>query len=205
MPMLSRDMAWLGIRSQLFLPSRAKEVHLPFPQEHPYTSHTPQFAMFPDTHPYCRSTMPLQQQDTTISADTNGHSSPQDDKVTLEKSDSIKIKVHAQTQTPPFVRTVGVARPPFPYYVTHKASEYGKRVEQRYLASSPALPLVRENREMLWDYPRSQRHKVRRIIIIIIICSYNHYGEGGLSNTWPPLQGPNVPLKWGASLNWSPS
>ena len=28
-----------------------KELHLPFPAEHPYSSHISRFAVFPDTHP----------------------------------------------------------------------------------------------------------------------------------------------------------
>lgn len=30
--------------------NRDKEVHLPFPQEHPFTSHISRFAIFPDTN-----------------------------------------------------------------------------------------------------------------------------------------------------------
>lgn len=66
-----------------------------------------------------------------------------------------------QTQTCTAADSVGVARPPLPYYVLKKASEYDRRVERRFVGSSPGLPVVRENREMLWDLPRSQRHKVR--------------------------------------------
>ncbi len=96
---------------------RNKEVHLPFPQEHPYTSHMSQFAVFPDT-----------------SRPASG-------------------MVDAQTQT---------GGPPSLYKVSHKAVEKGFRVERRYPTTGGASPTSGLG-TMLWDLPRSRRHKVYRI------------------------------------------
>ena len=66
-----------------------------------------------------------------------------------------------------------IASPPLPYYVKQKAcesSKFANRVEHRFLYSSAGFPVVQSGKEMMWDYPRSQRHRVR-------IMSHNTYLE----------------------------
>ena len=131
---------------QPFLYYSAKEIQLPFPQEHPFTSHTPQFALFPDTQPH--PPPPAQPQHVS--------------KLELDQQDDSNEPetVNAGTQT----GIIGVAQPPYPYYVKHKAFTRGIRVEKRFIGSSHAIPLVKEHGGMLWDIPRSQRHKVIRLL-----------------------------------------
>lgn len=97
--------------------------------------------MFPDTQPYHYP--PTQYH--AIAEETEGGG---------------RGKVHAQTQTAPPGEAIGVARPPLQYFVVEKTLKHGMRVERRYMNSSPGIDLVRESREMLWDYPASTRHKV---------------------------------------------
>ena len=124
-----------------------------FPREHPFNSHTSQFAIFPDFHPhsYLPYTSPMP---TTLITQPTGSTQSGD------KDGTKRTSFDIQTQTLLPGDMVGVPRPPVPYFVPKKASEYGVRVERRYLNSSPGLPVVKESREMLWDIPRSQRHKV---------------------------------------------
>lgn len=123
-------------------PCRSKELTLPFPRQHPFTSHTPYFSVFPDTQPYC-CPLPLHTQHSAAASHAED---------TVQEG-----KVNAQTQTATLDEAVGVAHPPFQYYVAEKATKNGHRVERRYINSSPGIPL---SREMLWDYPGSRRHQV---------------------------------------------
>ncbi len=105
---------WLAEAITIIITShRQKEIHLPFPQEHPYTSHISRFTIFPDT------------------ASNN--------------------MVNAQTQT---------GNPPLIYEVSHKAGDSDRRVECRHLRTPGDLNLTSGAGTMLWDLPRSQRHKV---------------------------------------------
>lgn len=65
---------------------------------------------------------------------------------------------------PPMNGAYGVASPPLPYYVKQKAcesSKFANRVERRFLHSSAGFPVLHSSKEMMWDYPRSQKHRVR--------------------------------------------
>ena len=90
---------------------------MPFPQEHPYTSHISRFAVFPDTF----------------------HPQPPDG------------MVDAWTQT---------GSPPPLYQVSQKAVERGQRVECHYLSVPRDISVKSGAGTLLWDLPRSQRHKV---------------------------------------------
>lgn len=122
-----------------------KELHLPFPQEHPYTSHISRFAVFPHTNRHTAS-RPATQPNVSAVQEDGTHAEP--------------ATVSVQTQTVPWVSSVGAPMPPTPYYVSQKAFESGQRVECQYLCNTRIEGADQANM-MLWDLPRSQRHKVQ--------------------------------------------
>ena len=130
-----------------FLTSHSdKEVHLPFPQEHPYTSHISQFAVFPDTkyrQPLLNDSkqQPCKKKNLDIAT-------PQE--ALLPRTASI------QTQT-----ALSSFKPLPTYYVPQKAGEWGVRVEEHHL-SKPGIASLNPNvGRTFWDLPRSRQHRVR--------------------------------------------
>ena len=129
------------------LTHRQKESHLPFPAEHPYTSHISRFAVFPDT----KSNLLCIQQ-------------------AAEQSASPGLRpntVSVCTQTPlthgsQHTATSVAPKPATPYYVFQKVGERGHRVESRSL-TQPVPVETRSGSQgcgLLWDMPRSRRHQV---------------------------------------------
>ena len=177
-------------------------MQLPFPQEHPYASHTPHFAMFPDVHPHPTisntTTTPVQTPTTSLPP-ILPPSHPSGDHAPFSP-----VVVHTGTQAPE--ATVGVPHPPWLYYVSGKAVDQG-RVEQRYVGwLRPGLPVVKEKGEILCDLPRSQRHRVRELLCSfseVKICTCFLSYELSLSRSLPrsfsllpslPLSPPSLPL-----------
>lgn len=125
-----------------------KEVHLPFPQEHPYTSHISRFAVFPDT----KNQQPF--------PENNRQSPPcekkkESDVTVPSPQDVLPKSVSIQTQT-----ALTSLKPLPTYYVPQKAGEWGLRVEQHHL-STPGTPSLNPNvGRTFWDLPRSRQHRV---------------------------------------------
>lgn len=111
------------------------EISAPFPAEHPFTSHTSKFAVFPDIHP--------------------GQAFP--DAGALTTSTTLLVTTGTQTQEPdlPNYRHL-LPRLTTPFYVLKKASENNVRVECRHLDEE--YEDVPRNRSPMWDLPRSLRH-----------------------------------------------
>ena len=124
-----------------------KEVHLPFPQEHPYTSHISRFAVFPDTK-YQQSFLNDSKQQSCEKKDPES-TTPQE--AHLQRTASI------QTQT-----ALSSFKPLAAYYVLQKAGEWGVRVEEHHL-NKPGIASLNPNvGRTFWDLPRSRQHRVRQ-------------------------------------------
>ena len=121
-------------------------MHLPFPQEHPYTSHISRFAVFPDT----KSSLPLTKPDGRICEDRSAATD------ISQGGHHLPGTVDAHTQT------LLTSLKPLPtYYVPQKAGEWGLRVEEHYLGV-PGMPSLNPDvGRTFWDLPRSKQHKVR--------------------------------------------
>lgn len=139
---------------------RDKEVHLPFPQEHPYTSHISRFAVFPDTNhrslplnpipvpsPADKDSRQFPQESTNESSNTHGRSTAQD--TLLPRTASV------QTQT-----ALTSFKPLAAYYVPQKAGEWGLRVEEHHLSVPGIASLSTDVGRTFWDLPRSRQHRV---------------------------------------------
>ena len=110
---------------------REKEFCLPFPTEHPYTSHISQFAVFPDTHT------------------THSHTGTTPQHHTHHRTIGTQITTMRVLQ-----------RPVTPYYVTQKAFEIGLRRERHPLFPQTSHVTSQDGCGQLWDLPRSRRHQV---------------------------------------------
>lgn len=139
------------------LACRDKEVHLPFPQEHPYTSHISRFAVFPDTNhhpprpPPSSVSVPAGKvtqhpQESTKDCNTTG---PTTQDTLLPRTASV------QTQT-----TLTAFKPLPAYYVPQKAGEWGLRVEEHHLSVPGIASLNPDVGRTFWDLPRSRQHRV---------------------------------------------
>ena len=132
------------------LTHRQKESHLPFPAEHPYTSHISRFAVFPDT----KSNLPCIQQAVQQSA------SPGLRPDTVSVCTQTPLN-HGSQHTATSLSTMA-PKPATPYYVFQKVGERGHRVESRSL-TQPVPVETRSGSQgcgLLWDMPRSRRHQV---------------------------------------------
>ena len=124
-----------------------KEVHLPFPQEHPYTSHISRFAVFPDTK-YRQSFLNDSKQQAC---------KKKDPKTTTLREAHLQQTASIQTQT-----TLSSFKPLPAYYVSRTAGECGVRVEELHL-SKPGIASLNPNiGRTFWDLPRSRQHRVRQ-------------------------------------------
>ena len=136
---MSNSCMYACVRSFIALSShRHAEITIPFPAQHPFTSHISKFAVFPGTEPVSGTVLlPL----------------------------TTPPVVDSSTQTQPTnLSAYGylVPRPTAPFYVLKKASESKVRVERHHLLGEAASKDVLGERSTLWDLPRSQRHKVSR-------------------------------------------
>ena len=134
---------------------RQKESHLPFPSEHPYTSHISRFSVFPDT----KTNLPCIQG--AAEPNTPQSASPDLRPNTVNVCTQTPL-THAHQHTAASLSTMA-PKPATPYYVLQKASERGHRVESRSL-TLPAPMEIRYGSQgcsLLWDIPRSHRHQVR--------------------------------------------
>ena len=142
---------------------RDKEVHLPFPQEHPYTSHISRFAVFPDTN--YRPPPPVHEEDKQQFQESikESNAPPATQDTLLPRSASV------QTQT-----TLSSFKPLPAYYVPQKAGEWGLRVEEHHLSVPGIASLNPDVGRTFWDLPRSRQHRVRVYNDLVASHTRNH-------------------------------
>lgn len=157
-----------------FFPCRSKEVNLPYPQEHPYSSHIPHYNTFPDPYPHPPSlrtnppltpqphhlvTPPSQLPTTALDYQENTIEIQQADQPDTIQQDTIQ---HDEQPKTPFVDHLP-CNPPHPHYVERKASDFGMRIESMDLKwNNDPMGKMPEIEHLLWQLPKGYTHKVRR-------------------------------------------
>ena len=145
---------------------RDKEVHLPFPQEHPYTSHISRFAVFPDTNhrppplptPVLSAPAGKDRQPQETKNDSSNTPGPATQDTLLPRMASV------QTQT-----TLTSFKPLPAYYVPQKAGEWGLRLEEHHLSVPGIASLNPDVGRTFWDLPRSRQHRVSTMCIAVTV------------------------------------
>ena len=141
---------------------RDKEVHLPFPQEHPYTSHISRFAVFPDTY-HRPPPLPIPVPSASAGKDRQHPQESKNDSNTPGPSTQdtlVPRTASVQTQT-----TLTSFKPLPAYYVPQKAGEWGLRVEEHHLSVPGTASLNPDVGRTFWDLPRSRQHRVSSMIV----------------------------------------
>lgn len=137
-------------------------MKLPYPQEHPYTSHIPHYNIFPNpkSHPpHLRTNPPVtlhsQPTQLTITSDSPENTTEYHQQRQVDQTDTVQ-----PYKQPPSGDHQPCGRPHL-YYVNHKAADFGMRVETR-LPSSNTDPIAAmpEIEQVLWKQPKGFPHKV---------------------------------------------